>query len=145
MKTIKYVLFTPGLMIIACFTFVKLGFVFYLVDTIFRFTIMVVMLPILIMGYPFGPTKKWLSQGFVTILNSAAFMMFMAIMIAIAMLALEQIIIDNADIFENGTDKDFKEFSILVFLQIRIQNHEKTVFYDRTERPLGCTGEASLF
>ena len=27
-------------------------------------------------------------------------------------LALEQIIIDNADIFENGTDKDFKEFSI---------------------------------
>ena len=43
---------------------------------------MVVMLPILIMGYPFGPTKKWLSQGFVTILNSAAFMMFMAIMIA---------------------------------------------------------------
>ena len=46
-----------GLMIIACFTFVKLGFVFYLVDTIFRFTIMVVMLPILIMGYPFGPVS----------------------------------------------------------------------------------------
>lgn len=102
-----------GLMIVACFTFVKLGFVFYLVDTIFRFTIMVVMLPILIMGYPFGPTKKWLSQGFVTILNSAAFMMFMAIMIAIAMLALEQIIIDNRDIFIKGTDnKAFTEFSI---------------------------------
>lgn len=102
-----------GLMIIACFTFVKLGFVFYLVDTIFRFTVMVVMLPILIMGYPFPMTKKWLSQGFFTILNSAAFMMFMAIMIAIAMLALEQIIIDNKDIFTDEMDEaSFTEFSI---------------------------------
>lgn len=101
-----------GLMILCCFTIVKLGFVFYLVDTIFRFTIMVVMLPILIMGYPFGPTKKWLGEGFKTILNSAAFMMFMAIMIAIAMLALQQIMIDNADIFERGENKDFQEFSI---------------------------------
>lgn len=102
-----------GLMIIACFTFVKLGFVFYLVDTIFRFTVMVVMLPILIMGYPFPMTKKWLSQGFLTILNSAAFMMFMAIMIAIAMLALEQIIIDNKNIFTEGMDEAaFTEFSI---------------------------------
>ncbi len=101
-----------GIMILACFTFVKLGFVFYLVDTIFRFTIMVVMLPILIMGYPFKPTEKWLGEGFKTILNSAAFMMFMAVMIAISMLALEQIMIDNADIFAEGQTKDFQEFSI---------------------------------
>lgn len=102
-----------GLLIIACFTFVKLGFVFYLVDSIFRFTVMVVMLPILIMGYPFQPTKKWLSQGFVTMINSAAFMMFMAFMIAITLLALEQVIVDNQNIFiEGNDDQAFKEFSI---------------------------------
>ena len=102
-----------GLMIIACFTFVKLGFVFYLVDSIFRFTVMIIMLPILIMGYPFKVTKNWLSFGFLTIINSAAFMMFMAVMIAITMLALEQIILDNRDIFIEGKDTEsFKEFSI---------------------------------
>lgn len=102
-----------GLLIIACFTFVKLGFVFYLVDSIFRFTVMVVMLPILIMGYPFQPTKKWLSQGFVTMINSAGFMMFIAFMIAITLLALEQVIIDNQSIFiEGNDDQAFKEFSV---------------------------------
>ena len=69
-------------------------------------------MPILIMGYPFKPTEKWLGEGFKTILNSAAFMMFMAVMIAISMLALEQIMIDNADIFAEGQTKDFQEFSI---------------------------------
>lgn len=102
-----------GLLIIACFTFVKLGFVFYLVDSIFRFTVMVVMLPILIMGYPFKATKKWLSLGFVTMINSAGFMMFMAFMIAITLLALEQVIIDNQNIFiEGNDDQAFKEFSV---------------------------------
>lgn len=102
-----------GLIIIACFTFVKLGFVFYLVDSIFRFTVMVVMLPILIMGYPFKTTNKWLSQGFLTMINSAAFMMFIAFMIAISLLALEQVIVDNQDIFiEGNDDASFKEFSI---------------------------------
>lgn len=102
-----------GLLIIACFTFVKLGFVFYLVDSIFRFTVMVVMLPILIMGYPFQPTKKWLSQGFMTIINSAALMMFLAFMIAITLLALEQVISDNRAIFTEGENNAaFQEFSI---------------------------------
>lgn len=102
-----------GLLIIACFTFVKLGFVFYLVDSIFRFTVMVVMLPLLIMGYPFKLTNSWLKQGFLTMINSAAFMMFMAFMIAITLLALEQVIIDNQSIFiEGNDDQSFKEFSV---------------------------------
>ena len=102
-----------GLMIIACFTFVKLGFVFYLVDSIFRFTVMVVMLPILIMGYPFKLTHSWLKQGFLTMINSAGFMMFISFMIAITLLALEQVIIDNRNIFIDGNDEQsFKEFSV---------------------------------
>ena len=102
-----------GLFILACFTIVKLGFVFYLVDTIFRFTVMIVMLPILIMGYPFEKTKSWLTNGFVTILNSAAFMMFMAVMISIAILAMETVMDKYSGLFDGGpNDMNFKQLSV---------------------------------
>lgn len=102
-----------GLFILLCFTFVKLGFVFYLVDSIFRFTMMAVILPILIMSYAFKQTSSWAKNGFLTIINSAALMMFMAIMIAMALLAMEQIISDNSDIFNDNVDEtSFAEFSI---------------------------------
>lgn len=102
-----------GLFVLGCFTIVKLGFVFYLIDTIFKFTVMMVMLPILIMSYAFPQTKKWTKFGFETVLNSAAFMMFIAIMMTMALLAMEQVIQDNADIFVEGEDyRNFKEFSV---------------------------------
>lgn len=102
-----------GLFILACFTIVKLGFVFYLVDTIFRFTVMAIMLPILIMGYPFEKTKSWLTSGFMTMINSAAFMMFMAVMIAIAILGMETVMEKNTDLFDSGVDDvNFKQLSI---------------------------------
>lgn len=102
-----------GLFVMGCFFIVRLGFVFYLIDTIFKMSIMMVLLPILIMSYAFEQTKKWVSFAFFTILNSAAFMMFIAIMMAMALLAMEQVIRDNSDIFVQHEDlKDFKEFSI---------------------------------
>lgn len=102
-----------GLFILACFTIVKLGFVFYLVDSIFKFTVIMVMLPILIMSFAFKKTKKWATFGFLTVLNSAAFMMFIAIMMAMALLAMEQVMRDNADIFVEGENyRNFKEFSV---------------------------------
>ena len=81
-----------GIIILACFLFVKLGFVFYLVDTIFRFTVMVVMLPIMILGYPFPKTKDLLSQGVKNMLNSAAFMMFFALVITMCIQAISTIL-----------------------------------------------------
>ena len=102
-----------GLLILCCFTFVKLGFVFYLVDSIFRFTMMAVILPILVMSFAFKQTAGWVKNGFMTILNSAALMMFIAVMMAMALLAMEQIIMDNGDIFDTGVSKaSFAEFSI---------------------------------
>ena len=102
-----------GLFILLCFTFVKLGFVFYLVDSIFRFTMMAVILPILVMSYAFKQTSSWAKNGFLTIINSAALMMFMAVMMSMALLAMEQIISDNSDIFDKSVTKDsFAEFSI---------------------------------
>lgn len=102
-----------GLFILICFTIVKLGFIFYLVDSIFRFTMMAIILPILVMSYAFKQTSSWAKNGFLTIINSAALMMFMAIMMSMALLAMEQIITDNSDIFnDNANEMSFSEFSI---------------------------------
>ena len=81
-----------GLFILCCFLFVKLGFVFYLVDTIFRFTVMVVMLPIMIMFYPFPKSRSVLGKGVANMLNSAAFMLFFAIIITMCIQALNIIL-----------------------------------------------------
>lgn len=102
-----------GLFILICFTIVKLGFIFYLVDSIFRFTMMAIILPILIMSYAFKQTSSWAKNGFLTIINSAALMMFMGIMMSMALLAMEKIITDNSDIFnDNANEMSFSKFSI---------------------------------
>lgn len=102
-----------GLLILCCFTFVKLGFVFYLVDSIFRFTMMAVILPILVMSFAFKQTAGWVKNGLLTILNSAALMMFIAVMMAMALLAMERVITTNSDIFDEGVDAgSFAEFSV---------------------------------
>lgn len=102
-----------GLFILICFTIVKLGFIFYLVDSIFRFTMMAIILPILIISYAFKQTSSWAKNGFLTIINSAALMMFMGIMMSMALLAMEKIITDNSDIFnDNANEMSFSEFSI---------------------------------
>ena len=90
-----------GLIMMLLFTFIKLGFVFYLVDSIFRFAVMVMLMPILIMAYAFKKTQEWTITGFKTILNSAAFMLCIAVVILIAMAAIQQILLDNREIFEN--------------------------------------------
>lgn len=103
-----------GLLILVCFTIIKLSFVFYLVDTIFRFTMMVVLLPILIMSYAFDKTREWSKKGLTIMLSSAAFMMVIAILIAMALLAVIQILQDNQAIFNpTGAEQEaaFKELN----------------------------------
>lgn len=108
--------FLLGLGIFLIFTFIKLSFVFYLVDTLFRFTIVVTILPALILAYAFKQTRSWANFGFVTMLNSAAYMMFVAIMIAVALLAMEEIMrspalgLTSSNISE--VSQSFKELSI---------------------------------
>jgi hypothetical protein len=104
-----------GILVIVCFTFVKLGFVFYVVDTVFKFAVMIMIMPLLVMGYAFEYTKGWLGKGVAQILNSGAFMMFVAIVIAMTMMAIEELINGNPKIFnpaENESQEAFREFSI---------------------------------
>ena len=83
-----------GLLVFAVFYVVGFGFVFYLVDSIFRLGMMILMLPIFIMAYAFGPTKKWTGIGFSNIMHSAAFMMAFSIIIATVLLAMISLIAD---------------------------------------------------
>ncbi len=101
-----------GIFILLCFTFVKLGFVFYLVDTIFKFTVMAILLPLLIMAAAFKNTRGWLKTGILSILNSAAFMMFISIVMAMTLMAIEQVIANNPAIFAGDDPQTFKELSI---------------------------------
>lgn len=99
-----------GLIMMALFTFIKLGFVFYLVDAIFRFAMMLLIMPILIMAYAFKPTRSWTASGFKTILTSAAFMMCIAIVILMCLAAVQQILIDNKELIE-GDQTSLADFS----------------------------------
>ena len=101
-----------GFLVLACFIFVKLGFVFYLVDTIFRFTVMVVMLPLMIMGYPFKSTRGLLSKGVKNMLNSAGFMMFFAIIISMSIIAITNILKGFSDVFRADDNQAFASFSV---------------------------------
>ncbi|MBE6459127.1 MAG: hypothetical protein E7010_04915 [Alphaproteobacteria bacterium] len=91
--------FFTGLLLWVIFYVVGFGFVFYLVDSVFRFGMMILMLPIFIMAYAFGPTKKWTKIGFENIMNSAAFMMAFSIIIATVLIALTDLIDKNSNIF----------------------------------------------
>lgn len=110
----KFLGWIVGVVIFLCFTFVKLGFVFYLVDTLFRMAVMTIILPILIMSYAFKKTRDWTKKGFFIILNSAAFAAFIAILMTTALLAMEEIFIGNANIFDGSGDTkaEFNQLSV---------------------------------
>lgn len=140
-----------GCIIFLIFTFIKLAFIFYLVDTLFRFTIVVTILPALILAYAFKQTRSWATFGFVTMINSAAYMMFVAIMIAVALLAMHEIMIspalglsgDNIEDFR----QNFKEFSIpvlcLLLLAFLIQSTMK-IAQDLTNTLVGGDSSGSF-
>lgn len=88
-----------GFLVWAIFLVVGLGFVFYLVDSIFRMGMMILFLPLLIIAYAFEATRKWTSSGFVNILNSAAFMMAFSIIIATALMSMTSLAAENPTIF----------------------------------------------
>lgn len=108
-----------GFLILCCFTFIKLGFVFYLVDTIFKFTMMVVLLPLLIMAYAFKPTQKWTKEGINIMFTASAFMMAISIMVTMTLLAIVTVL-QNKDIFGGDEGALFREFSPAIFCLLMI-------------------------
>lgn len=74
------------------FTFVKWGFALYLVDSIFRLTMMIIIMPFLILFFPFEQTRKWTTVGFKVILNSAAIMLCLAILVGTTVYAMDDLL-----------------------------------------------------
>ena len=92
------------------FTIVKWGFALYLVDSIFRFTMMIIIMPFLIMFFPFEQTRKWTTVGFKVILNSAAIMLCLAMLIGMTVYAMESLL-NNPDIGDFGDKETYQNFS----------------------------------
>ena len=89
-----------GIFLYLTFWIVKISFVFYLVDTIFQMGLIVLLLPLFILSYAFGPTRKWTSIGFKQALASAAFMMCFSILVAMVLRAMTSLINNNPSIFD---------------------------------------------
>lgn len=85
-----------------CFTIVKLGFVFYLVDSIFRLNIILIILPFLIMAYPFEQIRKWSISGFKIILSSSAIMLCLGLTISMTILAMQKMLTQKDMDFGNS-------------------------------------------
>lgn len=122
-----------GLLVWGCFVTVYLSFVFYLVDTLFKLSLMILLLPIFIMAYPFEQTRKWTTTGFKSIMNSAVFVMIIAIMISMALSAMVELISGYPQIFDSDyPEASFREFSValvcllligfLVFGSLKLSN-----------------------
>ncbi len=107
-----------GISIFVIFLFVKIAFVFYLVDSIFRMNIIVIILPFLILAIPFKFTRKWTKGGIQTIFNSSAVMMCIAVIATMAMLAMQTIIKDNYEFL--GDKQAYQEFGVVMLSMILI-------------------------
>lgn len=88
-----------GLVMMLFFKIVNIGFVFYLVDTIFQMGIIIMLLPLYIVSYAFGPTRKWATMGFKHTLMSAAFLMSFSIIVAMVLSAMIGLVELNPTIF----------------------------------------------
>ena len=113
MKTGGLMPFVVGIFIFFSFLFVKLGFAFYLIDTIFKMAMMLVIFPLAILALPFKATRKWMKECFFQILNSAGYMLFITLFIAMAIMAIQKVVVDmnNAKLLER-TETGFKELSV---------------------------------
>lgn len=107
-----------GALIFSIFIIVKVAFVFYLVDSIFRMNIVVILLPCLILAVPFKFSRKWSKDGIMTILNSSAIMMCIAIVTTMAMLAMQTTINDNYEYL--GDKQSYQEFGVVMLCMILI-------------------------
>ena len=81
-----------GMIISICFWLAKFGFVFYLIDALFRVNFAVVLVPIFIMGIPFPFTRKWSLHTFLMFINSSGVMLFMGLLVSICVGTLQQIL-----------------------------------------------------
>ena len=88
-----------GFVLMLYFLVVRIGFVFYLVDTIFQMGIVILILPVFIMAYAFKSTRSWTTKALNKILASAGFLMCFSIIVVMTLRAMIELIKNNPSIF----------------------------------------------
>lgn len=87
--------FIAAIFLIGSFTVAKIGFVFYLVDSIFRLNMVMIILPFLVMSYPFEVIRKWAKTGFKFIICSSAIMLCLGLIVSITVLAIQKMLLEG--------------------------------------------------
>ena len=82
-----------GIILYVAFFIAQICFALYLVDSIFRLNMILIIFPLLILAYPFEQTRRWSITGFKIILNSSVIMLCLVVMVLMAILALENILL----------------------------------------------------
>lgn len=109
--------FFVGIFLLAAFTITKWGFALYLVDSIFRMIMMIIIMPFLILFYPFEQTRKWTNTGFKIVLNSSGLMLCMAVLVSMTIFAMEDLL-TNRDIGNFGDKEVYESFGTVPLAMI---------------------------
>lgn len=110
--------FIVGLFLMAAFLIAKWGFVLYLVDSIFRLVMMIIIMPFLILFYAFEQTRKWTNVGFKVILNSSAIMLCLAILVSMTVFAVNDLLTADGNTF--GDLEEYQNFGTIPLALIMI-------------------------
>lgn len=136
-----------GIFVLAIFFITIVGFALYLVDSIFRLNMMIVILPFLIMFYPFEQTRKWSTKGFQIILGSASIMLCLGLIIMMTVFAMEKLLIDKNMHVPYGDPRQYMDFGTvalsILFMAFIIKQSCSTAV-QLAEHLTGSVGEANF-
>lgn len=102
-----------GIFLLVCFGIAKLGFAFYLLDSIFRMNMILIIMPFLIMFYAFNQTRKWSIKGFQIIIHSAAIMLCLTIIVSMCVLAMQKMLTDPNMGMDFGKKAEYENFGVV--------------------------------
>lgn len=114
----SFVAFLIGCFLAIAFTIAKFGFVLYLVDSVFRLDMMIVIAPFLILFYAFEQTRKWTVVGFKIILNSAAIMLCLAVLVSTTIGAMQNVLANPAMGLNFGDSSEYENFGTVAITMV---------------------------
>lgn len=136
-----------GIFLYVCFLIAKLGFIFYILDSLVRFDIMIIITPFLIMFYPFEQTRKWTILGLKIMLSSAGIMMCLGILISMCIYAMVTLLRDPMIYDTIGNPNTFKTFGTtalaLIFIGFLVLKASGLAI-NLTESIVGYAGSTNL-
>lgn len=112
--------FVVGFLIIVTFTIAKLTFALYLIDSIFRLNMIMIIIPFLILFCAFSQTRKWTVTGFKFIINSSAIILCLALLVSMSIVAMQEIMLDHRLGFDFANQEKYYNFGVVPMAMIFI-------------------------